>query len=90
VLLETTTRSHHFRLPPGKRLARHRGNRKAARGIRCRNSSIPHERRYAWERLREAQESEHHLLHKPVWPMRLRAMLNQILKTPQVAGANGD
>ena len=42
------------------------------------------------ERLREAQESGHHLLHKPVRPMRLRAMLNQMLKTPQVAGANGD
>jgi CheY-like chemotaxis protein len=33
------------------------------------------------ERLREAQESGHHLLHKPVRPMRLRAMLNQMLKT---------
>jgi CheY-like chemotaxis protein len=39
------------------------------------------------ERLREAQESGHHLLHKPVRPMRLRAMVNQMLKTPQVAGA---
>ena len=34
------------------------------------------------ERLREAQESGYHLLHKPVRPMRLRAMLNQMLKTP--------
>ena len=42
------------------------------------------------ERLREAQESGHHLLHKPVRPMRLRAMLNQMLKTSQVAGANRD
>ncbi|HEY7300180.1 MAG TPA: ATP-binding protein [Xanthobacteraceae bacterium] len=39
------------------------------------------------ERLREAQESGHHLLHKPVRPMRLRAMVNQLLKGPQVAGA---
>jgi CheY-like chemotaxis protein len=42
------------------------------------------------ERLREAQESGHHLLHKPVRPIRLRAMLNQMLKTPQVASVNGD
>jgi hypothetical protein len=42
------------------------------------------------ERLREAQVSGHHLLHKPVRPMRLRAMLNQMLKTPQVIGANGN
>ena len=42
------------------------------------------------ERLREAQESGYHLLHKPVRPMRLRAMLSQMLKTPQVVGANGD
>jgi CheY-like chemotaxis protein len=35
------------------------------------------------ERLREAQESGHHLLHKPVRPMRLRAMIDQMLKTPQ-------
>ena len=39
------------------------------------------------ERLREAQESGHHLLHKPVRPMRLRAMVNQMLKSPEVAGA---
>ena len=29
------------------------------------------------ERLRDASESALHLLHKPVPPMRLRAMLNQ-------------
>ena len=40
------------------------------------------------ERLREAQESGNHLLHKPVRPMRLRAMVNQMLKTPEVAGAS--
>jgi signal transduction histidine kinase/CheY-like chemotaxis protein len=40
------------------------------------------------ERLREAQLSGHHLLHKPVRPMRLRAMVNQMLKTPEVAGAS--
>ena len=39
------------------------------------------------ERLREAQESGHHLLHKPVRPMRLRAMVSQMLKNPEVAGA---
>jgi CheY-like chemotaxis protein len=39
------------------------------------------------ERLREAQESGHHLLHKPVRPMRLRAMVNQMLQTLQIAGA---
>jgi len=40
------------------------------------------------ERLREAQESGNHLLHKPVRPMRLRAMVNQMLKMPEVAGAS--
>jgi CheY-like chemotaxis protein len=39
------------------------------------------------ERLREAQESGHHLLHKPVGPMKLRAMVSQLLKTHPVAGA---
>jgi signal transduction histidine kinase/CheY-like chemotaxis protein len=39
------------------------------------------------ERLREAQESGHHLLHKPVRPMKLRAMLSQLLKSHTMAGA---
>ena len=39
------------------------------------------------ERLREARESGHHLLHKPVRPMRLRAMVTQLLQHPEVAGA---
>jgi hypothetical protein len=39
------------------------------------------------ERCARPQESGHHLLHKPVRSMRLRAMLNQILKTPHVGGA---
>jgi hypothetical protein len=39
------------------------------------------------ERLREAQESGHHLLHKPVRPMKLRNMLSQLLKSDNVAGA---
>jgi CheY-like chemotaxis protein len=39
------------------------------------------------ERLREARESGHHLLHKPVRPMRLRAMVSQLLQNPEVAGA---
>jgi signal transduction histidine kinase/CheY-like chemotaxis protein len=41
------------------------------------------------ERLREASASGYHLLHKPVAPMRLRAMLNQLLKArdpPDAAG----
>ena len=33
------------------------------------------------ERLREAQESGHYLLHKPVRPMKLRAMLHELLKS---------
>jgi signal transduction histidine kinase len=33
------------------------------------------------ERLRDASESGFHLLHKPVAPMRLRAVLNQLLRT---------
>jgi two-component system, sensor histidine kinase len=32
------------------------------------------------ERLRDARASGYHLLHKPVTPMRLRAMLNRLLK----------
>jgi signal transduction histidine kinase len=32
------------------------------------------------ERLREARESGHHLLHKPVQPITLRAMMNRLLK----------
>jgi signal transduction histidine kinase/CheY-like chemotaxis protein len=39
------------------------------------------------ERLREARESGHHLLHKPVRPIRLRAMLTQLLQNPEIAGA---
>jgi signal transduction histidine kinase/CheY-like chemotaxis protein len=39
------------------------------------------------ERLREAQASGHHLLHKPVRPMKLRAMLSQLLKRHTMAGA---
>jgi CheY-like chemotaxis protein len=35
----------------------------------------------------EAQQSGHHLLHKPVRPMKLRAMLHQLLKNSPVAGA---
>jgi CheY-like chemotaxis protein len=34
------------------------------------------------ERLRDAAENGYPLLHKPVAPMRLRAMVNQLLKTP--------
>ncbi|HEY4405231.1 MAG TPA: cache domain-containing protein [Xanthobacteraceae bacterium] len=37
------------------------------------------------ERLREARASGYHLQHKPVEPMVLRAMLNQLLKTSKVA-----
>lgn len=37
------------------------------------------------ERLREAQATGHHLLHKPVPPIKLRAMLNQLLKIQRVA-----
>jgi hypothetical protein len=33
------------------------------------------------ERLREAQESGHHLLLKPVQPMTLRAMMSSFLKS---------
>jgi CheY-like chemotaxis protein len=41
------------------------------------------------ERLREARESGHHLLHKPVRPMRLRAMVSQLLQESEVEGASG-
>jgi CheY-like chemotaxis protein len=33
------------------------------------------------ERLREARESGHHLLHKPVQPITLRAIVNRLLKS---------
>ena len=39
------------------------------------------------ERLREARESGHHLLHKPVRPMPLRAMVSQLLQDFDIAGA---
>jgi CheY-like chemotaxis protein len=39
------------------------------------------------DRLREARASGHHLLHKPVHPMMLRAMLGQLLKAGSQAGA---
>jgi hypothetical protein len=38
------------------------------------------------EPLREAQASGYHLLHKPVDPITLRAMLNQMLKKGELAG----
>jgi len=37
------------------------------------------------ERLREARESGHHLLQKPVQPLKLRAMVNQFLTKSQRA-----
>jgi len=39
------------------------------------------------ERLREARESGHHLLHKPLGAMTLRAMINRLLRSSDVAGA---
>jgi CheY-like chemotaxis protein/two-component sensor histidine kinase len=39
------------------------------------------------ERLREARESGHHLLHKPVRPTRLRALVSELLQNREVAGA---
>lgn len=41
------------------------------------------------ERLREASASGYHLLHKPLTPMRLRAMLNQLVKARKAADAPG-
>jgi signal transduction histidine kinase/CheY-like chemotaxis protein len=41
------------------------------------------------ERLREASASGYHLLHKPVAPMRLRAMLNQLMKARDAPDAIG-
>lgn len=41
------------------------------------------------ERLREASASGYHLLHKPVTPMRLRAVLNQLLKPRDTAHSTG-
>lgn len=41
------------------------------------------------ERLREASASGYHLLHKPVTPMRLRAMLNQLMKPRPALDAIG-
>ena len=38
------------------------------------------------ERLREASDRGYHLLHKPVPPMRLRAMLSQLLRSRQEGG----
>jgi signal transduction histidine kinase/CheY-like chemotaxis protein len=39
------------------------------------------------ECLREARESGHHLLHKPMGAMALRAMINRLLKSSGMAGA---
>jgi CheY-like chemotaxis protein len=39
------------------------------------------------ERLRQARESGHHLLHKPVRPMRLRAMVSQLLQGSEIVSA---
>jgi signal transduction histidine kinase len=39
------------------------------------------------ERLREARESGHLLLHKPLRAMALRAMINRLLKSSSIAGA---
>jgi signal transduction histidine kinase len=39
------------------------------------------------ERLREARESGHHLLHKPLHAIALRAMINRLLRSSGVAGA---
>src|SRR5207253_6276422 len=39
------------------------------------------------ERLQEARASGHHLLHKPVRPMALRAILSQLLKRHEAAKA---
>ncbi|MEA2939373.1 MAG: hypothetical protein QOC56_2877, partial [Alphaproteobacteria bacterium] len=37
--------------------------------------------------LRDARAGGYHLLHKPVDPMTLRAMVNRMLKRETVAGA---
>jgi CheY-like chemotaxis protein len=44
------------------------------------------------ERLREAQESGHHLLHKPVQPMMLRAMVSRSLRSgkPEASAKFGE
>jgi len=39
------------------------------------------------DRLREALDGGHHLLHKPVRRMKLRAMVQELLKRHPVAGA---
>jgi CheY-like chemotaxis protein/anti-sigma regulatory factor (Ser/Thr protein kinase) len=39
------------------------------------------------ERLREARERGYHLLHKPVSPIALRAIVNKLLKPVDIAGA---
>jgi CheY-like chemotaxis protein len=39
------------------------------------------------ERLREARESGHHLLHKPLGAMTLRAMINRLLRSSDMVGA---
>ena len=39
------------------------------------------------ECLREARESGHHLLHKPLGAMTLRAMINRLLRSSEVVGA---
>jgi signal transduction histidine kinase/CheY-like chemotaxis protein len=41
------------------------------------------------ERLREAQESGHYLLHKPIRPMKLRAMLHELLKSHAAGRCDG-
>jgi CheY-like chemotaxis protein len=40
------------------------------------------------ERLREARESGHYLLHKPIQPLKLRAMVSQFLTTLQTPSAH--
>jgi two-component system, sensor histidine kinase len=42
------------------------------------------------ERLREARASGYHLLHKPVQPITLRAMVSQLVKPPPLPPASGE
>jgi CheY-like chemotaxis protein len=50
-------------------------------------SAKPMPNEWKKSRLREVQESGHHLLHKPPRAMALRAMINRLLESSSVAGA---
>jgi hypothetical protein len=73
------------RLSPGRRRHRAAGDRTVALRIRRSNSCLSGYGRYVGRRAREIESAGLHALTKPVAPLRLRALVSQMLKARSAA-----